>query len=162
MYPTSKATYESAIFYRKKRGFLQFLSSHRLNIIALLISCILWSEIERRSLQSMINDRIAWDGVTPFALHNSSNIAFSFVLTFAEMAVMSLVGICITLQITVYPVKKVLVSDILTTSHERNAVEIIQSRQCKKEKRETPITDRETTGILISQYYLSVHNTSYM
>jgi hypothetical protein len=52
------------------------------------------SEIERRSLQARMKDRIALDGVNPSVLHNCSNSAFSAVLTFAEMAVMSSVGIC--------------------------------------------------------------------
>jgi hypothetical protein len=55
-----------------------------------LTSC---SEIERRSLQARMKDGIALDGVNPSVSHSFSNKAFSSVLTFAEMAVLSSVGI---------------------------------------------------------------------
>jgi hypothetical protein len=42
----------------------------------------------------MMKDRIALDGLNPSVSHSCSNKAFSSVLTFAEMAVMTSVGIC--------------------------------------------------------------------
>jgi len=70
-------------------------------------------------LQARINHLIALDAVIPSVSHSCSNKALSSVLTFAEMVVMSLVGICYHGLKFGLPVKKLLVSVIFTTSHER-------------------------------------------